>query len=251
MAARAGLSVSELKAENTVETAIVTANWRKNWPVMPLMNAHGTNTAHSTRATAMTGPVTSSIALRAASRGGRPCSSQRSTFSTTTMASSTTMPMASTRPNSEMLFRLKPTAAMTAKVPMMATGTAISGISAARQFCRKTSTTMADQDHGLEQRVDHVVDRFADERRGVVGDLVVHALGEVGLQLLHLGPHPVGDVQGVGAGQLIDGQADRRAGRRRCRPMVVVLGAQLDAGHVAEADDADRRPARAGGAAAP
>ena len=108
MAARAGLSVSELKAEKTVETAMVTANWRKNWPVMPLMNAHGTNTAHSTRATAMTGPVTSSIALRAASRGGRPCSSQRSTFSTTTMASSTTMPMASTRPNSEMLFRLKP-----------------------------------------------------------------------------------------------------------------------------------------------
>ena len=122
MAARAGLSVSELKAEMTVETAIVTANCRKNWPVMPLMNAQGTNTAQSTRATATTGPVTSSIALRVASRGGRPCSSQRSTFSTTTMASSTTMPIASTRPNSEMLFRLKPSAAMTAKVPTMATG---------------------------------------------------------------------------------------------------------------------------------
>ena len=59
------------------------------------------------------------------------------------MASSTTMPMASTRPNSERLLRLKPSAAMTAKVPMMATGTAISGIKVARQFCRKTSTTMA------------------------------------------------------------------------------------------------------------
>ena len=32
---------------------------------------------------------------------------------------------------------------MTAKVPMMATGTAISGISADRQFCRNTSTTTA------------------------------------------------------------------------------------------------------------
>ena len=32
---------------------------------------------------------------------------------------------------------------MTAKVPTMATGTAISGISVARQFCRNTSTTMA------------------------------------------------------------------------------------------------------------
>ena len=44
-AASAGLSVSELNAEMTVETAIVSANCRKNWPVMPLMNAHGTNTA--------------------------------------------------------------------------------------------------------------------------------------------------------------------------------------------------------------
>ena len=48
--------VRALIAEMTVETAIVTANWRKNWPVMPLMKAHGTNTAHSTRATAMIGP---------------------------------------------------------------------------------------------------------------------------------------------------------------------------------------------------
>ncbi len=109
---------------------------------MPLMKAQGTNTAHSTRATAITGPVTSSMALRAASRGGKPCSSQRSTFSTTTMASSTTMPMASTRPNSDKLLRLKVSAFMTAKVPTMATGTATSGMSVARQFCRNTSTTM-------------------------------------------------------------------------------------------------------------
>ena len=59
MAASAGLRVSELTAEKTVETAIVTANCRKNWPVIPVMNAHGTNTAPSTSATAMIGPVTS------------------------------------------------------------------------------------------------------------------------------------------------------------------------------------------------
>ncbi len=44
-AVNAGLKVSELKAEIIVETAIVSANCRKKWPVMPLMNAHGTNTA--------------------------------------------------------------------------------------------------------------------------------------------------------------------------------------------------------------
>ncbi len=129
-------------AENTVETAIVTANWRKNCPVIPPMNAHGTNTAQSTRATAITGPVTSSIARRAASRGSSPRSSQRSTFSTTTMASSTTIPIASTRPNREMLFSEKPRTIITANVPTIATGTATRGMSAARQFWRKVSTTI-------------------------------------------------------------------------------------------------------------
>ncbi len=63
--------------------------------------------------------------------------------STTTIASSTTMPMAKTRPNSDRVLRLNPISDMAANVPMMATGTAISGISAERQFCRNTSTTRA------------------------------------------------------------------------------------------------------------
>ncbi len=53
------------------------------------------------------------------------------------------MPIASTRPKSVRLLSEKPKHAMTAKVPMMPTGTAISGISADRQFWRKSSTTSA------------------------------------------------------------------------------------------------------------
>ena len=107
------------------------------------MKAVGTKTAESTRATAMIGPVTSSMARRVASRGASPRSIQRSTFSTTTIASSTTMPMASTSPNKEMLLRLKPTAAISEKVPTMATGRATKGIKTDRQFCRNASTTRA------------------------------------------------------------------------------------------------------------
>ena len=59
------------------------------------------------------------------------------------MASSTTIPIASTRPNRDKVLRLNPSTAMAAKVPMIATGTAIKGISAERQFCRNTSTTSA------------------------------------------------------------------------------------------------------------
>jgi len=61
--------------------------------------------------------------------------------STTTMASSTTMPMASTRPNSDSELIEKPSSGKTAKVPISDTGTAISGISVARQFWRKRKTT--------------------------------------------------------------------------------------------------------------
>ena len=119
--------MSELSAEKNVETAMVTANCVKNWPVMPVMNAHGTNTAMSTSEMAMIGEATSSMA--GAGRLPRaipmPCSSLCSTASTTTMASSTTMPMASTSPRRDRLFRLNPITAITANVPMIATGTAI------------------------------------------------------------------------------------------------------------------------------
>ena len=66
----------------------------------------------------------------------------RSTFSTTTIASSTTMPIASTRPNSVSTLMENPSSHSTAKVPMIDTGTATSGISEARQVWRNSTTTM-------------------------------------------------------------------------------------------------------------
>ncbi|MNE34823.1 hypothetical protein D3C80_1285600 [compost metagenome] len=57
------------------------------------------------------------------------------------MASSTTMPMASTRPNSDRAFSEKPNMCMTAKVPISDTGTAASGMIEARQVCRNRITT--------------------------------------------------------------------------------------------------------------
>ena len=59
------------------------------------------------------------------------------------------MPMANTNPNSEMLFKLNPSAAITANVLMMATGTAISGMITDRQFCKNTSTTAATSDTAM------------------------------------------------------------------------------------------------------
>ncbi len=89
------------KPEITTAIAMVTANCRYSSPVSPPRKAIGTNTAHSVSTMAITGPVTSFIACTAASRADLVSSRMmRSTFSSTTMASSTTIPIDSTMPNS-------------------------------------------------------------------------------------------------------------------------------------------------------
>ena len=105
------------------------------------MKAAGTNTAHSTSAMAINAAPTSSMLFLAASRGERPAAMLRSTFSTTTIASSTTMPMARTSPNSDRLLSENPNIAMTKNVPTSETGIATIGMRAARQVCRNRTTT--------------------------------------------------------------------------------------------------------------
>jgi hypothetical protein len=69
-------------------------------PVEPPKKAIGTNTAESTKAMPISAPTIWSIDLRVASFGDNPSSLiKRSTFSTTTIASSTSRPMASTVAN--------------------------------------------------------------------------------------------------------------------------------------------------------
>ena len=99
----AGDSVSALTAEMSTAALIVTANWRNSSPEMPAMKAIGTNTDSRTKVMPIIGAVTCAIAFFVASAGDRSGSSSitRSTFSTTTIASSTTMPTASTSASSE------------------------------------------------------------------------------------------------------------------------------------------------------
>ena len=106
------------------------------------MKAVGRNTAISTSEMAISAPPTSSMVLCAAALGDMPWVRYRSTFSTTTIASSTTMPIASTRPNSDSVLKEMPTADITANEPISDTGIAIRGMIAARQVCRKRITTI-------------------------------------------------------------------------------------------------------------
>src|SRR5207245_2032424 len=111
-------------------------------PTEPPKNAMGTNTAESTSAMPTSAPVIWPMDLMVASLGERPSSAMmRSTFSTTTMASSTSRPMASTTPNMVSVLIEKPNAASTPNVPSKTTGTAMVGISVARKLCRNRYMT--------------------------------------------------------------------------------------------------------------
>ena len=100
------------------------------------MKATGTNRAASTSVVAITGPPISLTASREAGFGSIPSAISRSVFSTTMIASSTTSPTASTRPSRLSVLKEKPSSAIGPKVPISAIGTAMVGISVARQFCR-------------------------------------------------------------------------------------------------------------------
>ncbi|MCY1366710.1 hypothetical protein D9M69_536150 [compost metagenome] len=98
----------------------------------------GMNTADNVRPMPTSAGVISAMDLMVASFAGSPswCIT-RSTFSTTTIASSTSKPMASTMANMVSMLMEYPITDSTPKVPSNTTGTAMAGISVARRFCRK------------------------------------------------------------------------------------------------------------------
>ena len=122
---------------------MVMANcWYKR-PVTPPMKATGTKTAQRISAIATTGPETSFIAWRVASIGDLPCSRWCCTASTTTIASSTTMPIARTNPNIVSVLTLKPSKGNAMNTPSRDTGTVSIGMIVARKLCKKTNTTIS------------------------------------------------------------------------------------------------------------
>jgi hypothetical protein len=102
------------------------------------MNDTGMNTADITSVMAMMAPLISFIAFSVALRGPRPVFSILAcTASITTMALSTTIPMASTRAKRVIRLREKPSRSMKKKVPTSDTGMAMMGMSVLRRSCRK------------------------------------------------------------------------------------------------------------------
>ena len=108
------------------------------------MNATGINTADITKVIAIMAPLISFIACCVASLASK-CSSSilACTASTTTMALSTTIPMAKTRANSVIKLIEKPNNCIKKNVPIRDTGTAIAGINVERKSPKKINTISA------------------------------------------------------------------------------------------------------------
>src|SRR5215472_10946371 len=171
---------------------------------MPERKADGTKTAQSVNAIDSSAPPTSSIVRWAASNGDIPERILRSMFSTTTIASSTTIPTARTRPNRDRLFSDIPNIARTVKVPTSDTGIATTGMDRCARALQKQEHHRDDEEDCDEDGDDHLADRFRDEDRRVVDDYGVDAGRKIPLQLLHGRQNFMLDRKGVCAGLGVD-----------------------------------------------
>ena len=136
-----GVVVSEITSEIITAALRVTANSRNSRPTCPPMNSSGMNTATSDRLIDSTVKPTSLAPSSAAFMRSMPASTWRLVFSSTTMASSTTKPVATVSAISDRLFIEKPSMYITPKVPSSETTVATAGTIVARTLRRNTLTT--------------------------------------------------------------------------------------------------------------
>ena len=137
----AGDSVRATNPEMMTAPASVSANSMNRRSVRPVAKPKGAKTAASVSVMATTAKPISRTPLKAARSGGSPSSIWRWMFSSTTMASSTTSPIASTTASSVSVLMEKPMAYMSAQLPISETGIVTRGITVARSERRNRKMT--------------------------------------------------------------------------------------------------------------
>ncbi|RMR92560.1 hypothetical protein ALP75_202598 [Pseudomonas syringae pv. actinidiae] len=140
-AASVGARVSETTTEIRMVAVAVRANSLNSRPTTPPMNSSGMNAATSEKLIDTTVKPISPEPFMAASRMPCPASRWRWMFSTTTIASSTTNPTATTMATSVRLFRLKPNRYIIAKLAISDTPSTALTISVAESWRRNSAMT--------------------------------------------------------------------------------------------------------------
>ena len=132
-----GVNVNATKEETTTAPAITTLNSRNKRPVVPSKKTIGKNTATNTTVVAITAKNISFDPLNPACNGDIPCSIFVNIFSMTTIASSTTKPMASTTASKVKMLMVNPATYIIKKEAINDTGIARTGINVVRQLRKK------------------------------------------------------------------------------------------------------------------
>src|SRR5579864_9066170 len=136
-----GVAVREITMDRAMATKRITANSRNRRPTTPLIIRMGMKTEMSETLIDNTVKPISSAPLRAACIGFMPFSRWRVMFSITTIASSTTNPVAMVSAISERLSSVYPIRYIAPNVAMMETGTETLGMNVDQPLRRKTNTT--------------------------------------------------------------------------------------------------------------
>ena len=185
-----GVAVRETTMEMAMATERTTANSRNRRPTTPLIIRMGMKTAISEMLIDKTVKPISSAPLRAACIGFMPFSMWRVMFSITTIASSTTNPVAMVSAISERLSRVYPIRYIAPNVAMMDTGTDTLGMNVDQPLRRKTNTTK------ITSPMEMIMLRWASCMRiaggdgAVAGDLETDRRRKLGLKLRHQGFDP-------------------------------------------------------------
>ena len=115
----------------------------RNCPISPVARRRGVNAAILVSTVATTGQATSLVPITAALNGSTPLDIYLWTFSTTIMASSTTMPSIIIRPNIERTFSVVPVIFINMAAPRKETGIPRAAMKAAlrsRKRARRINT---------------------------------------------------------------------------------------------------------------
>ena len=136
-----GVSVNDTNSEIKMAMARVTANSKNKRPTTSAINSSGINTAIKEKVREIRVKPISLAPCSAACNGDLPCSRWRAMFSSITMASSTTKPVAIVKAINVKLLIEKSNNTITAKVPTSDSGTAKDGIMVAGTVRKNTKVT--------------------------------------------------------------------------------------------------------------
>ena len=160
----------------------------------------------------------------------------RSTFSTTTMASSTTMPIARIRPNSVSMFTEKPSHGHDGEGADQRDRDGEDRDDRGAEGLQEDEDDDDDEDDRLDEGLLRPPRSRRRRTRSGCRRSSIRARGEAPLELLHLGLDGLGGGQGVGARPLLNGEADARDAVE-IEVGAVAAAADLDARDVAQAQD--------------